>query len=185
MSISEVFINVLKKEINTKKPKESSLIKEWLCKDVSQSTCIRIGNYFESFFAEMMGKFNWLPLLTPSGKTYTITVDGEIHQVDLMGCVEEGIIITREVKCNLDLDRGKTRDTVRKEEQIQRGIKDQFGLNVDGGVFCPFFYGYSKKHSKFGEVYGLQWFIDTFNCSFTVEDFKQMGKNKEVQELLV
>jgi hypothetical protein len=113
-----------------------------------------------------------------------ITVDGEDHQIDLLGQMEDGVLITREIKCNPDLDRGKTRDTLRREEQIERGLEEQFDVSVDGGIFCPFYYGTFKKDGKFGMIFGMQWFIDTFELDFTVEDFQKIGKSEELHKLL-
>ena len=185
MNITDIFVSILKEEMNSKTPKKSSLIQEWLgTKSVPQSVSIRVGNYLETFFTQMMGDYNCLDKLNLVGRNYIITVDNEDHQVDILGNVD-GVLVTREMKCNLDLDRGKTRDTLHREEQIERGLEEQFGVNVDGGVFCPFFYGDIKKDGKFGMVFGLQWFIDTFKCDFTVEDFIRMGKSEEVHSLLL
>ena len=184
MNITETFVSILEQEMNGKPPKKTSLIREWLGTDeVPQSVSIRMGNYLEIFFTTIMGVYNSLGMLNLNGRQYTITVDNEVHQVDLLSLVN-GVLVTRELKCNLDLDRGKTRDTLRREEEIERGLKEQFKLKVDGGIFCPFFYGKVKKDGKFGSVYGLQWFIETFECDFTVEDFIQMGRSKEVHSTL-
>ena len=185
MNITNTFIKILQEEMNNKTVKKSSLIQEWLGKSsVSQSVSIRVGNYLETFFCKVMGDKNKLNILSLKGRNSIITVDGEDHQVDLLGQIEDNVLITREMKCNLDLDRGKTRDTLRREEQIERGLEEQFDVSVDGGIFCPFYYGIVKKDSRFNMVFGLQWFIDTFECDFTVEDFQQMGRDPLVHKIL-
>ena len=185
MNITETFAEILHEEMNNKTAKKSSLIQEWLgTSSVSQSVSIRVGNYLETFFCKVMGDKNKLNMLPLKGRNNIITVDGEEHQVDILGQVEDGVLITREMKCNLDLDHGKTRDTLRREEQIERGLEEQFNVSVDGGIFCPFYYGTVKKDGRFGMVFGLQWFIDTFECDFTIEDFQRMGKDALVHKML-
>ena len=185
MNITEIFTQILQEEMNSKTAKKSSLIQDWLgTTNVSQSVSIRVGNYLETFFCRAMGEKNKLNMLPLKGRNNIITVDGEDHQVDLLGQVEDDVLITREMKCNLDLDRGKTRDTLRREEQIERGLEEQFDVSVDGGIFCPFYYGSIRKDSKFGMIFGLQWFIDTFECDFTIEDFQRMGKDALVHKML-
>ena len=185
MDLTALFIQVVQEDLNSKDPKKSSLIKEWLGKNsVPQSISIRIGNWMETFLVKCLGDKNKLDLLKKKGRNMIITVDGEDHQIDLLGQMEDGVLITREVKCNLDLDRGKTRDTLRREEQIERGLEEQFDVSVDGGIFCPFYYGTVKADGKFGMVFGMQWFIDTFQLDFTVEDFQKIGKSEELHKLL-
>ena len=119
MNITDIFVSILKEEMNSKTPKKSSLIQEWLgTKSVPQSVSIRVGNYLETFFTQMMGDYNCLDKLNLVGRNYIITVDNEDHQVDILGNVD-GVLVTREMKCNLDLDRGKTRDTLHREEQMR------------------------------------------------------------------
>ena len=185
MNITDTFTQILLEEMNGKTAKKSSLIQEWLgTTHVSQSVSIRVGNYLETFFCKVMGDYNKLDMLPRKGRNNIITVDGEDHQVDLLGQIEDDVLITREMKCNLDLDRGKTRDTLRREEQIERGLEEQFDVSVDGGIFCPFYYGAIRKDSKFGMVFGMRWFINTFELDFTVEDFQNIGKSEELHKLL-
>tara|TARA_R100000278_G_C5442378_1_gene154170 strand:- start:162 stop:725 length:564 start_codon:yes stop_codon:yes gene_type:complete len=185
MDITSLFIEVVQEDMNSKSAKKSSLIKEWLTKDaVPQSILIRCGNWMETFLVKCLGDKNKLDLLKKKGRNMIITVDGEDHQIDLLGQMEDGVLITREIKCNLDLDRGKTRDTLRREEQIERGLEEQFDVSVDGGIFCPFYYGTIKKDGKFGMIFGMQWFIDTFELDFTVEDFQKIGKSEKLHKLL-
>ena len=135
MNITDIFTQILLEDTNKKVAKKSSLIQDWLgTTQVSQSVSIRVGNYLETFFCKVMGDKNKLDFLPLKGRNNIITVDGEDHQVDLLGQVEDGVLITREMKCNLDLDRGKTRDTIRREEQIERGLEEQFDVSVDGGI---------------------------------------------------
>lgn len=184
-NLTSLFIEVVKEDLNLKNAKKSSLIKQWLNKDsVPQSVSIRIGNWLESFFVRVLGDKNRLHLLKKKGRNMIITVDGENHQIDLLGQMEDGVLIAIEVKANLDLDRGKIRDTLFREKQVKRGLEEQFNVDVDGGIFCPFYYGTVKKDSKFGVVFGMQWFIDTFELDFTVEDFQQIGRSEELHKLL-
>ena len=132
MDLTSLFIEVVQEDMS-KPVKKSSLIKEWLTKDtVPQYISIRVGNWMETFLVKVLGDKNKLDLLRKKGRNMIITVDGEDHQIDLLGQMEEGVLITREIKCNLDLDRGKTRDTLRREEQIERGLEEQFDVSVDG-----------------------------------------------------
>lgn len=185
MNITETFTQIILEKNTYKTSKKSSLIQDWLgTANVPQSVSIRVGNYLETFFCRMILDKNKLDILTLKGHNNFINVDGEDHQVDLLAQIEDKVLITREIKCNLDLDRGKTRDTLRREEQIERGLEEQFDVSVDGGIFCPFYYGIVKKDSRFNMVFGLQWFIDTFECDFTVEDFQQMGRDPLVHKIL-
>ena len=120
MNITDTFTQILLEEMNGKTAKKSSLIQEWLgTTHVSQSVSIRVGNYLETFFCKVMGDYNKLDMLPRKGRNNIITVDGEDHQVDLLGQIEDDVLITREMKCNLDLDRGKTRDTLRREGRLK------------------------------------------------------------------
>ena len=106
MNVTSLFIEVVQEDMNSKSAKKSSLIKEWLTKDdVPQSISIRCGNWMETFLVKCLGDKNKLDLLKKKGRNMIITVDGEDHQIDLLGQMEDGVLITREIKCNLDLDR--------------------------------------------------------------------------------
>ena len=68
-----------------------------------------------------------------------ITQDGEDHQVDMLAMPnawEEWLkYVHRELKTNTDLDRGKKRDTCRREEAITSWM-DEKGWEYDSGIFC-------------------------------------------------
>ena len=158
--------------------KKSSLIKEWLGKDVSQSLSIRMGLYLEKFFNELIGDNNLLPLFPQGMMEY----NGELHQIDIL-CRVNDTIYTREIKCNLDLDRGKKRDVVRREELISQGLMSLFEEDVDSCLFNPFIDD-TIEVSGLGKVEGLRDFISNLQLPLTVEEFKQIGLSDELHSVL-
>ena len=182
MTIVENFIDVVR-TYDVKKPaRKSSLIAPWLGIDRTPSGMSqRIGNYLEGFFALDMGNQNKLPLTDyKKNRDYMITQNGEDHQVDMLAMPnawEEWLkYVHRELKTNTDLDRGKKRDTCRREEAITSWM-DEKGWEYDSGVFCPFFYNKGKKVAGLGWVDGIDWYIETFQPTWTKEDFIAMGRN--------
>ena len=90
----------------------------------------------------------------------------------------------RELKCNLDLDRGKKRDVRTREHIILTGLRKKFDEPIDACVFCPFLQT-SREVSGLGIVEGLHRFITRFNLDITIEEFKSLGRDEQIlRELL-
>ena len=174
------------KRKSEKPAKKSSLIKQWLGIDISQSLSIRIGNYLEEFFVQLVDDISILPDLQLRDGQRVIERDGEYHQVDLLVRIDD-TIYHREIKCNLDLDRGKKRDVIYREECIVAALQEKYldsDIDIDSGVFCPFL-DTSREVSGLGKVEGLAEFIDTFNVDLTVDEFKELGRNEQIHRTLL
>jgi len=165
------------------KPKLSSRIKQWLGRDIPQSLSIRIGNYIEAFFAELTKTYSILNELEVRNGQRGIVYDNQFHQVDLLLRINN-VIYHREIKCNLDLDRGKKRDVIYRETCIVSALEQKYQLPVDSCVFSPFIIT-SQDVSGLGKVEGLAEFIDNFNIEMTVDEFKQLGRNEQIHRALL
>ncbi len=183
MDLQETFIQVVSTYDVNKKPKKSSLIAPWLgIERTPRGMSQRIGFYLEDLFAADMGKKNILPLTDyKQGRNYMITYEGN-HQVDMLAKPSE-MVIHRELKTNTDLDNGKKRDTLRREESICSWMGEK-GWTYDSGCFCPFFYNKGRHVSGLGWVDGLEWYIETFEPSWTMDDFKALGKSAAVHKAI-
>jgi hypothetical protein len=160
---------------NQSKGRKSSLLKEWLGRDISQSLSIRFGYYLEQFFNAL------IPDSLIGDNEFRVVYNGEQHQVDVLAIID-GVVVTREVKLNVEMDRGKKRDVLSREHAITKALEEQFGLPVDNKVMCPFFIN-NTKVSGLGEVEGLTEFLKTFKIDMTVEQFIEMGKSNELHRL--
>ena len=179
MSLIENFITAVSTYNVNKPARQSSLIAPWLGIDrTPPGMSQRIGNYLEDFFALDMGNQNKLPLTDYKKKrNYMITYKGEDHQVDMLALPNKWEkYVHRELKTNTELDRGKKRDTRNREKAITSWMNDK-GWEYDSGVFCPFFYNKGKKVAGLGWVDGIDWYIETFQPTWTKEDFIAMGRN--------
>ena len=175
-----IFIDVLKNKPITGS-KKSSLIAQWLGKSIPQSLSIRIGNYLETYFNTLIGENNLLHTLDTYRGNKGVWVDNEFHQVDIFACID-GQLIARELKTNLDLDRGKKRDVLKREEAVKRGLSERYNEPVDTRIFSPFIE--TSEVNGLGIVEGLAEFIDNFNLDITVDEFTLIGKNHQVHQLL-
>ena len=184
MNLETTFAQILTAK-PVSKPKQSSLIKEWLgTADVPQYLSIRIGNYLEELFNTVLGNLSILSELSLKGKQRIITFNGEDHQVDILACIDN-VIYHRELKANTDLDRGKKRDVLRREQSIFAALTQKYpDCIIDSCVFCPF-YDTSRQISGLGKVEGLADFINTFNLDISVEQFKAVGKSEQIHKLLL
>jgi hypothetical protein len=163
---------------NQSKPKKSSHLKEWLGIEISQSQSIRFGKYLETFFNTLIGEYS---LIQP-GTEFRVTYNNEEHQLDILAKIDD-TIFTRELKANLDLDRGKKRDVLRREEAITSALEEMYNLPVDSRVFCPFIT--TQKVSGLGLVEGLEDFISTFKLNITPKEFNDLGKSEQLHRLLL
>ena len=114
---------------------------------------------------------------------YVIAHKEELHQVDLLLAKDE-VIYHREIKCNLDLDRGKKRDVLYREDCIVEALIAKYEAPIDSAVFCPFL-DTSREVSGLGKVEGLTEFIDNFDVDLTVEEFKELGKDEQIHRALL
>lgn len=110
--------------------------------------------------------------------------DGEFHQIDHFIRTDAGLHM-RELKCNLDLDRGKKRDVRTREEVIVNALRKKFPNEcIDACVFCPFLIT-SREVSGLGKVEGLVEFINSFGLSLTTDEFISLGRDEQIlRELL-
>ena len=178
--LTEIIRNRRKTE---SKPRLSSPIKQWLGRDIPQSLCIRIGNYIEDFFVELTTGCGILKDLDLRNGQYGLIYKDEFHQVDLLLAKDE-VIYHREIKCNLDLDRGKKRDVLYREDCIVEALIAKYEAPIDSAVFCPFI-DTSRDVSGLGRVEGLTEFIDNFDVDLTVEEFKELGRNEQIHRALL
>lgn len=183
MLLETLFIDVIQSRKTTTKPRKSSLIQQWLGTHIPQSASIRIGYYIEDLFVKLLGEKSILNELTLKGKTYNIIVDGVTHQVDLLARIN-GQLFHREIKCNVDLDNGKSRDVLFREECIIKGLSDKYNTVINSSVFCPFLES-SQHISRLGNVEGLNDFIKTFQLDISVEDFISLGRSEQIHAALL
>ena len=166
------------------KPRLSSRIKQWLGRDIPQSLSIRIGNYLEYFFNELVSDYSILHELEVRQGQRVIQFNDEWHQVDLL-IKHAGVIYHREIKCNLELDRGKKRDVIYRENCIVSSLQNKYPSRaIDSCVFCPFI-DTSQEVSGLGKVEGLTEFIDNFNVAMTLDEFKQLGREEQIHRALL
>ena len=185
MSNVEIFKSVIyKARENETKPKLSSLIKQWLGRDIPQSLCIRVGTYIEKLFVELSCLHSILIELEVYSGDRGVWHDNEFHQIDFL-VLKDDVIYHREIKSNLDLDRGKKRDVLYREGVITEALKTKYpGKLINSCVFCPFI-DTSRKVSGLNRVEGLTEFIDTFDVDITVEEFKKLGRNEQIHSALL
>jgi hypothetical protein len=181
--LEDLFIDVIHSRKTATKPRQSSLIQQWLGTHIPQSASIRIGYYIEDLFVKLLGEKSILNELTKKGKTYNIIVDGTTHQVDLLARVN-GEIFHREIKCNIDLDNGKSRDVLFREECIVNGLFAKYRSVINSAVFCPFLES-SQYISRLGNVEGLNDFIKTFQLDISLEDFISLGRSEQIHTALL
>jgi len=183
------FFTVLKTYDTKKEVRQSSLIAPWLgIERTPAGFSQRIGNYLEDTFALNAGNQNKLMMTDyKKGRNFMITHKGSNHQIDMLATPSDWEqykkYLHREMKTNTDLDRGKKRDTREREKAICEWMELK-GWNYDSGIFCPFFYDKGKNVSGLGWVDGLEWYTETFKTDWTVQDFKDFGRNPEVHRAL-
>jgi len=184
MTIESLFVNVVTDcRKNESKPRLSSKIKQWLGVDIPQSLCIRIGNYIEKFFHKVTNTEQDLQQLEYNEGCYGIWFNNEFHQIDFIK-ITPTCIYHREIKTNIDLDRGKKRDTLSREVAIVKALAEKFNRSVNSSIFCPFLIN-SQPVSGLGNVEGLTEFIDLFADQLTVNEFLQLGQSIQVHNALL
>jgi hypothetical protein len=174
-----------------KEARQSSLIAPWLgIKRTPAGFSQRVGNYLEDTLALDLGEKNKLMLTDyKKGRNFMITHNGSNHQIDLLAIpsdweeFKEMLIIHREIKASVDVDAGKKRDILFREEEIKEWLESK-GFEYNSGIFCPFFYDKGKNVSGLGWVDGLEWYVETFKPSWTVQDFKDLGRDPDVHRAL-
>ena len=185
MKLETVLAGILREGYNPAPPKQASPLARWLgINRTPPGMSQKLGNHLEDFFSALMGEENFLPRLDliPSTAMRGVQHEGEWHQVDLLA-LRAGNFITREMKVNLQLDRGKKRDTVARDKCITAAL-EATGATVDGGIFCPFLLQ-SKEVGGLGWVSGLDWFCATFPQSgITPADFIALGRSPVIHQLL-
>ena len=188
-SLKPNFQAVLETYDTKKEARQSSLIAPWLgIERTPTGFSQRFGNYIEDLFALDMGDQNKLSLTDfKKGRNFMIKHNGSEHHIDMLAIPSDWEewkkYLHREIKTNTDLDRGKKRDTLMREEAIKEWMESK-GWEYDSGIFCPFFYDKGKFVSGLGWVDGLQWYIDIFKPNWTVQDFIDLGRDPEVHRAL-
>ncbi len=178
----QLFLKILNEGLeDSAEPRLTSPIKQWLGRDCSQSICVRMGNFIEEYFNQLLPG-NIREDLTLHNAQWCIYWDNDWHQVDLL-CRKDTCIYHREIKCNLTLGHGPKRDIRRREQSIVAALEDKYKLRVDSAVFCPFITR-SRFVSNLGMIEGLQEFIDKFDIKLTVDEFQQLGSDRHVQNVL-
>lgn len=184
MTNLDTFVNIINDcRKNETRPKVSSKIKQWLGIDISQSLCIRVGNYLEYYFRQITDTNSDLLQLHKHEGDYGIWHEDEFHQIDFIK-ITPNCIYHREVKTNTDLDRGKKRDTLLRETAIVKALANKFNRTINSSIFCPFLIN-SQVISGLGTVEGLTEFISTFSVKLTVDEFMQLGQSKQVHTALL
>jgi hypothetical protein len=187
-NLKENFFTVLETYDTKKKARKSSLIAPWLgIERTPPGLSQRVGNYIENLLALDMGEQNKLHMTDfKKGRDFMITHNGSNHQIDMLAMPSDWVkwkrYLHREIKTNTDLDRGKKQNTLDREEVIKQWMESK-GWEYDSGIFCPFFYGKGKKVGKLNWVDGLEWYIETFKPSWTVQDFKDLGRDPDVHHM--
>ena len=183
--LTETFTEILEEaKANSKPPRKSSIIKQWLGINIPQSTCIRMGNYLETLFDTLLQEksiLNELPIR--KGNTYYLEYQGEKHQVDLLARVGDQIY-TRELKCNTDLDNGKKRDIAYREQAIKAALEHKYQQPINSCIFNPLLIN-STTMPGLGYVEGLNEFIHTFGLSLSINEFLDLGRNPDIHRLLL
>ena len=190
-SLKENLFTVLETYNTKKEARQSSLIAPWLgIKRTPAGFSQRVGNYLEDLLALDLGEKNKLILTDyKRGRNSMITHNGSNHQIDLLAIPSNwevykiNLIIHREIKSNIEVDAGKKRDILFREEQIKQWLESK-GFEYNSGIFCPFFYDKGKKVSGLGWVDGMEWYVETFKPGWNVQDFKDLGRDPDVHRAL-
>lgn len=188
-TLKENLFKVLETYDIKKEARKSSLIAPWLgIERTPAGLSQRVGNYLEDLFALDMGEQNKLMMTDyKKNKNFMINHNGSEHQIDMLAIPSDWEewkrYVHREIKTNTDLDRGKKQNTVDREKCIKEWMQSK-GWEYDSGIFCPFFYNKGKKVNKLGWVDGLEWYIELFKPNWTVQDFKDLGRDPEVHRAL-
>ena len=178
----QLFLKILKEGLeDSSEPRLTSPIKQWLGRECSQSISVRMGNFIEEYFNQLMPN-NIREDLTLHNSQWCIQWDDEWHQVDLLSR-RGNRIYHRELKCNLTLGHGPKRDVRRREKAIVSALEHKYKLQVDSSVFCPFI-PRSRFVSNLGMIEGLQDFIEQFDIKLTVDEFQQLGSDSNVHGVL-
>ena len=177
MPLSDHFISIA--TAKRRPAKKSSLIHEWLGFKCSQSTSIRIGNYVE----ELINKLTPGNIKCVLEDNNTIVYNNQVHQIDHLIQDDDGNIWHLEAKSNIDLDRGKKRDVVMREQLITEALTKLIGQPVKSCVLCPFLED-SKDTTDLGYIMGMKEFISKFRPEFTLSEFNQLGKNPAIHSVL-
>ena len=126
-SLKENLFTVLETYNTKKEARQSSLIAPWLgIKRTPAGFSQRVGNYLEDLLALDLGEKNKLILTDyKRGRNSMITHNGSNHQIDLLAIPSNwdvykiNLIIHREIKSNIEVDAGKKRDILFRDEQIK------------------------------------------------------------------
>ena len=187
--LKEKFFSVLETYDTKKEVRKSSLIAPWLGIERTPSGLSqRVGNYLEDLFAVDQGDQNKLAMTDHKmGRNFMITHKGKNHQIDMLAIPSDWEefkkVLHREMKTNTDLDNGKKRDTLAREEAICEWMEER-GWVYDSGIFCPFFYDKGRNVSGLGWVDGLEWYTELFKTDWSVQDFKDLGCDPDVHSAL-
>ena len=145
---------------------------------------VHTGNILEDFFNNLIGDKSLLTDLPLSGKKHMLTdSQGNQHQIDILA-QNTDIVYHYELKANTDLDRGKKRDTSKRDDVIVQTLQHKYLQPIRSSIFCPFFET-SREVNGLGRVVGLTEFIETLDLDFSVQEFAKLGRNEQIHRLLL
>lgn len=192
----KLFISVLTDKKKNKKPaKPSSKIWPWLglpAPEIQyQSISVTMGYLVEDLHNKLIDTLNvsLLSKLHKKGKAFGVYAFNPqeekvvFNQLDHLFLIND-IVYLRESKLNLDLDNGKSRDTVSRDGPIVKEIKKLLNINfIDAAILHPFS-GHSFQHSQLGLVEGISDFYSLLDLNLTIDDFIWIGSHPEVKNLV-
>lgn len=165
--------------------KNTSSIKPWFgIPQISQSVCVRAGNWIEDFFnkeIELLEQSNLAELQIIKGGKRGVFAEGKERQIDIFGRSITQLLTTLEMKTNTSLDREKI-DAIREHGPVKKTALEQlFNETVQSFVFDPFSFE-DCDHPKVGRIVGYQTFFHWFPIGLTYDEFWSLGKHPLVQQ---
>lgn len=182
----ELLASVIKEAQQKSGPgKSTSSIKLWFnIPQISQSVCVRAGNWVEAFFnkeIELIDQSNLAELPIIKGGKRGVIAEGKERQIDHFGRAVTKILTTLEMKTNTSLDREKI-EAIQEHGPLKKAALEQmFNEAVQSFVFDPFTFN-DCNHPKVGRIIGYQTFLDWFPIGLTYDEFWSLGKHPLVQQ---
>ena len=146
----------------------------------SASVLNQVGNKLETFFNKVTSDTDGVDNLIEESDR--IVVNGKKRQIDILMKLYPGAnrkllakIFYLECKCNLEFDSEKRPASNLKVKEVTSTLEELYGHEVSSGYFVPTLRTIpdkvKKKYSEFN-IYGVEWFLETINCTlFTVDEY--------------
>ena len=180
----DLYFSILSTSLDNEK-RSSSLIDSFydIPPNNSQSLRIKTGNIIEKFFNQVIEESiivtQLLKELDFKKNNHYI---GE-HQVDLLFLLDN-VIYHREMKTNLDLDSGKKRDILNRQEEIAILLSNKYpNYTINSGILNPLEPS-DYKEGKLGTINGISWICDIIQAPFTPEEFLLLARHSKIQTIL-